>query len=156
MAIEANVMQAWLGVDGPSTVPRDLPTKVECVYLGPNPDATKKACSNCVSWASKDEQCYFMSPSQPVYGDMVCGYHIFGKPIDSFAKRLPMLPLTPATAGLISTPNGEGTSCSICKAYDRSTSKCYALANDAKDDFADVEPGGCCGRWTERDGTPEE
>lgn len=150
MTLNQAQRDAWLGLaaEVEHAAPETLPRQVDCCYTPPNPDGSKKACANCVMYATGDRSCYIHDPNLPIDEMDVCNYHVFGQPMVSFEKRLPMLPLQPEQSGLISTE--DGTSCSSCVHYDTVHSRCFALANEFHNDYAEVEPLGCCTLWEQR------
>ncbi len=153
--LPVNQLQAFLGTstDQRTVPPGDLPTPPEVVYVGPNPDSSRKKCENCVLYATAEETCYVLDSRIPISPTMVCSYHVYGEPMERFEYRLPMLPLTPEQSGLINTE--EGTSCSNCAAYDPVRSMCMRVSNMQHTDYAVVEPLGCCARWSERPFDPD-
>lgn len=129
-----------------------LPTLVQIVYTPPNPDKTRKACSNCVQYATAARQCYIHHPEQVIQPAQVCNYHVWTpSPMPTFPRRLPILPLTPEQSGLVSVPGG--TSCDICLAYS-AIDMDFGVCSAARDENivpavnATVETLGCCAKWT--------
>lgn len=125
------------------------PEPWEVLYTGPNPDGTRKKCKNCVMFATKAKECYLFSPSKTIEPDMICGYHVYGEPMEEFTNRLPMEYLDEETSGLETVKSG--TSCDNCQAYkkhdaDDGKGECSAVHVGGKP--ATVEGRGCCTRWT--------
>ena len=118
-----------------------MPEPSGVLYTNPNPDGSRKNCKNCVMFASKAEQCYIFAPDKTITADMVCGYHVYGKPLEVFEKRIPMDPVVTDLAGLEVVKGG--TSCDNCVAY--RDGECLAVYKDGKP--AKVEALGCCARW---------
>lgn len=121
------------------------------LYARPNPDGSRKKCGNCMMWVSGEEACAIHEKSQSVKESMVCGYHVFGKPMKAWMDHPGIEPVTPEFSGLEEV--GEGTSCDTCKHYEiQSVSKkkglCHAVAPEAgKEPPTPVDALGCCARW---------
>lgn len=142
MAVNVN---RWLGIsDTNAQAPVPQPTLAEVLYTPPNPDGSTKSCGNCVLYETARQTCYIHDPKLIISPEMVCGYHVYGEPMERFEYRLPMLPVTPEQSGLVLVEGG--TSCSSCKYYDQLESQCHATQNDGEPPF--VDPLGCCARWT--------
>lgn len=121
-----------------------LPTLLELLYVGPNPDGSRKKCGNCWKWAM-DQRC--LEVEGEIKEGQVCSLHIYGKPQDKMVDMGQAL-LSRARAGLIETPEGEGTSCDNCKYYQAEESLCRrAREPDSPDPGTKVDPKGCCNGW---------
>ncbi len=147
-------LQLWATGNAPETelIPRPLPGDV--LYVAPNPDKTRKMCENCFMWQSARQTCMIHDPGVIVVADMVCGYHVFGKPQTNGCVLQDAQFVEPETSGLEQVPGG--TSCDNCKNYRRHATtqgSCVAVA-DPEDPNADamVEALGCCTRWRAADG----
>lgn len=139
-------------VAAPAPPPAPLPTPSEVLYLGPNSDGTRKACSNCYAYAPGQRRCYIHQPTLDVDPAAVCGYHVFTrKTVENFSPefRLPMDYVTPAQSGLVRVPGG--TSCDLCSFYEPTgleTGLCHGVADvRGSNEPAQVHPLGCCARW---------
>ncbi|MBD3291595.1 MAG: hypothetical protein GF393_01615 [Armatimonadia bacterium] len=136
--------------------PRPFPFGV--LYADPNPDGSRKSCTNCALWDGDARQtCMIFDLNVVVTGEMVCGYHVFGARRhpgpDLDAHRVSMDPVVPEQAGLETVPGG--TSCDVCHFYDAGTGRCHLVADpeDPKRD-ALVDPLGCCAAWRRALGYP--
>lgn len=156
-------LAAWMG-QGQQAEPVRL-TLADLLYAPPNPDMTRKRCSNCLLWLGERgdgatpgrEECFIHASDVVVLGDMVCGYHVYGVPMGA-ASNLPpregMQPVTAELSGLCQPP--DGSSCEVCAHY-RSTGHsgvCAAAFEEDTDDDGDamnavVQPNGCCAAWRE-------
>lgn len=116
-----------------------VPDKSEALYVGPNPDGSRKSCANCMMW-SRDNRCTIHAADLKITGDMVCGYHVYGDPLDKRIDHLGLDAVTPKESGLIVAPKG-GTSCDNCYFF-TAAQHCAALDGKPK-----VHPKGCCSRW---------
>ncbi len=123
------------------------------LYVLPNPDSTRKSCSNCPMWVSQSNRCTIHGPDQEVQRDDVCGYHVFGMPVPS--HKWPPKPqggypkgtwVTPKFSGLEHVPGG--TSCDTCRYYIAKglAGLCNKVAG-ADGQQAKVEALGCCAAW---------
>jgi len=140
----------------PTEVPR--PTPGEVIYADPNPDGSRKSCSNCMMWV-KDNQCLIHEKGLKVPANMVCGYHVYGKPMDKWMDHPGMMPVKPETSGLIVAI--YGTTCNICLWFDVGTPDsdtlnqeeggfCLAVKHTEEEDIdAEIAGFGCCSRWVE-------
>lgn len=144
--------------DRPARVP--YPPLSGVLYAGPNPDGTRKACSNCYKWIVTGQCVEVAGEINPT---QVCGYHVFGKPQVSTPlmrsdTELIMPGMTAEEAGLIETPGGEGTSCELCRFFtpdgqDPMLGLCNAVGSVDGLPPVVVDAFGCCARW-ERGGRP--
>lgn len=124
------------------------PTADEVLYDAPNPDGSRKRCGNCYKFVTVDGSC--VEVSGPIAPGQVCGLYVFGSPSGvappiNGARKVP-----PKAAGLISTPDGMGTACEICRFVTPQADDmglCNAVG--AGDGFPPVmvERLGCCTRW---------
>jgi hypothetical protein len=81
-----------------------------------------------------------------VPGTAVCGYHVFGTPLDRWYQIKGIKPVQPSQSGLEIVPGG--TSCRNCKAYEsngKGKGLCHLVYDEGKP--ANVEALGCCARW---------
>ncbi len=120
----------------------DQPEAWGVVYATPNPDGSRKNCVNCMMW-SRDEKCSIHEEGQRVESEDVCGYHVYGKPMDKRMAHPGMDPLKPIYSGLDHV--GGGTSCDICTYY-RPGGFC-AKVQDGHGNMASVHAKGCCAAW---------
>lgn len=109
------------------------------MYAGPNPDGSRKNCGNCMMW-SKDNRCTIHAANREITAGMVCGFHVYGEPMDKRMDHPGLKTVTPSESGLIVAPPG-GTSCDNCSFY--AARKCMALLGKPS-----VHPKGCCARWS--------
>lgn len=119
------------------------PTKAQVAYSPPNPDESRKSCSNCHLWVTT-KSCLIHKKDIYIPANAICVYHLFGKPKDEWID-LKVEPISAELSGLSVVP--DGTSCDTCKAFDDGKSKCKAL--DSDNDH--VKPKGCCGMWTPKE-----
>jgi hypothetical protein len=117
-----------------------LPTLPEVTYAAPNPEGSRKACRNCVFFATADQACLIFAKDVTVKPTMVCGYHVPGSPGKDWIK-LPLDPQDPKMAGMI--PTKDGTSCDLCTYYD--VGRCRGVSGPNK-----VQAKGCCTRWSQK------
>jgi hypothetical protein len=126
---------------------------------------TRKRCGNCALWLGErgdgtrgKEECFIHAEDVVVLENMVCGYHVFGRPMGGdVPARENMQPVDPELSGLCQP--AEGSSCELC-AHWRGTGgragTCAAAYEDDVDDLgepihATVEANGCCAAWSEAD-----
>lgn len=124
-----------------------LPFAWGVLYAHPNPDGSPKQCRNCLMW-SRDQKCSIHSASLDVPPDAICGYHIFGEPMDKRMKHPGMDPVDPATSGFDIIP--AGTYCGSCIYYEGTSEYKGVCHGVAKSDGAPPQPVafmGCCARW---------
>jgi hypothetical protein len=122
------------------------PTLSDVVYATPNPDGSRKACANCFLYIGAVGRCVIHAPDLPIRPSAVCGYHVFGVPLEEMPPMIEVEPQDPALTGLI---NAHGTSCDICTWYERKTKDrgiCHGVIDD-KGAPAGVQALGCCARW---------
>lgn len=121
-----------------------LPEAWGVLYANPNPDDSRKQCINCMMW-SRDDRCSIHEDSVEVTEDHVCGYHVYGEPMDERMDHPGMAAVTSELSGLTLIPGG--TSCDICRLYfAEEGNKCLgAVGSDGN--LLDVQPKGCCARW---------
>lgn len=132
-------------------VPRPEPADV--LYTPPNPDGSRKACLNCALYAAAARECFIHAENLKIAPTKVCGYHVFApQPVQTFPKRLPILPVTPDLSGLESMPGGA--SCDLCVWYvpvGMDDGECLAVATSGMPELnAAVQPKGCCARMRPR------
>lgn len=129
--------------EGPAQAP--LPNEV--VYTHPNPDSSKKNCSNCMFF-TETEQCIIHRPEIHVSAEMICSYHIYGKPLRKHIDRGQDF-MDPDISGLAIVPGG--TACLDCRFYTQRAAGglCSAMADAVTGEVpALVEALGCCARWS--------
>ncbi len=124
------------------------PTPGGALYVEPNPDGTRKLCDNCIMWVRTADQCVIHSKDTEVKKSMVCGYHVYGKPMDKWMDHPDIVPVEPKYSGLEEV--GEGTSCDNCYHYHED--KCYAIApKDGETPPVPVDDLGCCALWIRKE-----
>lgn len=148
MAIEPRKLMAMIGErQGRPSAP--LPAAWGVLYAAPNPDGSRKQCANCPMWASSGEQCSIHDPEVEVTADHVCGYHVFGPPMDQHPVHHGMQFVDPGNSGLERIEGG--TSCDTCRWYEESVPDsgwCYAVADqESMAPPTSVGRLGCCARW---------
>lgn len=138
-----------LGALGQQNGGGPLPMPSGALYRHPNPDGTRKACGNCVFWDSADERCVIHPLNVEVKASFWCGYHIFGKPLESWVHFENIQPVTPDLSGLIDA--GPGVNCGSCKFYrDQGNGKglCWGVSRpDDRKPPQPVEIMGICARF---------
>lgn len=123
--------------------PRPEPWAV--LYAKPNLDGSRKKCSNCVFWVV-DSRCVLHKKDLVISEDFICGYHVYGSPLNDWKQFKSIDPLDPDLSGLERIEGG--TSCDTCKwSYEKDDKNwCKAvMGKDGKD--AEIQPKGCCSRW---------
>lgn len=125
----------------------------EVVYAQPNLDGTRKQCANCMMYEAPAQLCAIHDTDVIISPDMVCGYHVYGRPVDGADEehRQYMDPVLPELSGLELITGG--TSCDTCEHYvptGTMSGQCEAVA-DPDEPSANyvVAPLGCCARWSE-------
>jgi hypothetical protein len=123
------------------------PSPSDVLYVPPNADGSRKLCSNCSFYVSPDFRCLILPLDKFVGRHAVCGYHVYGTPLEKRPRSFHAVPLTPEQVGLIST---WGTSCDRCAWYKAPEGKtaalCFGVYKDGQP--LHVEPLACCTRWT--------
>jgi hypothetical protein len=117
-----------LGQSKPDQTPLPFPSGV--LYRPPNPDGSRKNCSNCILWAKADNRCTIHSKDIRVTSDLNCGYHIFGEPLPAWVDFPGIMPVTPDLSGLRFA--GPGNACAGCLFYERRDNEnglCWGVAN---------------------------
>ncbi len=122
-----------------------LPEPWGVLYAPPNRDGSRKSCANCFMW-SKDKRCLIHDRDREIAPDAVCGYHVFGKPLDRWVNR-GVQALDPALTGLAKVPGG--TSCDLCLWFEKGM--CLAVRGPDGNP-AQVQGKGCCARWEPKQG----
>lgn len=128
------------------------PKPNEVLYTPPNADGSRKKCANCTLYESPPRTCMIHAADVLVEADDVCGYHVYGRPLDGATSghREFMQAVDPELSGLAKVPGG--TSCDTCAHYTPSgtlAGTCGAVSDPEEDAPALVQPLGCCARWTE-------
>lgn len=142
-------LQLWATGSAPEVdyVPR--PELGDVLYVAPNPDNSRKMCENCFMWQAKRETCMIHDPGIIVLADMVCGYHVYGKPQTDGCVLQDVQFVEPETSGLEQV--SSGTSCDNCEHYRQhaQTEGACRAVGDSEDSEADamVKALGCCARW---------
>lgn len=118
------------------------------LYTPPNPDGSPKMCQNCIMW-SQDQRCSIFPADFNVPHDGICGYHVFGQPMETRPDHPGMMPVDPELAGFDII--AQGTYCGSCIYYEHKSGEkgvCHAVAKekDAKPPQP-VDFMGCCARW---------
>lgn len=126
-----------------------LPKVTGALYRHPNPDGSRKACRNCIMWVSSENRCAIHGKDQAVTGDLVCGYHIFGTPMEKGMDHPGMQAVTPDVSGL--RPAGPGVACASCRFYEDKgggQGLCYGVSKDGdRRPPVPVELLGWCARY---------
>lgn len=98
-----------------------------------------------------------MEVAGEIAAEQVCGYHAFGKSQPTVLVTEAQTKIRPIEAGLIDTPDGEGTSCDLCRFFeqdinDATLGLCNAIGGFDGLPPVIVEPMGCCARWEVKSG----
>lgn len=129
-------------------MPPQLPKAWGVLYAPPNPDGTPKACVNCFLWVSGESRCVIHERHVEVPASAVCGYHVFGFPMQRWINIPGLAPVDPALSGLEDT--GDGTICGTCRFYKPladGNGLCRAVAAADGHPPQEVQEYGCCARW---------
>lgn len=114
----------------------------------PNPDGSRKTCGNCMMWVRTD-QCAIHDPGLPVSEEHICGYHVYGQPMDEWMDHPGIQPVNPEYSGLEHVPGG--TSCDICIYYeqvDDEMGMCHQVADpEIHSPPVPVSALQCCAAW---------
>ncbi len=127
-----------------------LPEAWGVLYTKPNPNETSKMCANCIMWSSEDQRCSFHPEDLEVPYNAICGYHVFGQPMEFRMDHPFMDPVDPKLSGFEVVPNG--TFCGSCVYYEPTSErkgKCWAVAKKDGKPPQEVDLLGCCARWEE-------
>jgi len=104
-----------LGALGQPREPAPLPTPSGALYRKPNPDGSRKRCGDCMMWV-REKRCLIHEKSLEVTDDLVCGFNVFGAPLDKWMEHPGgRMPVTPEESGL--RPAGPGVACASCRFY---------------------------------------
>lgn len=125
-----------------------LPFAWGVLYARPNADGSMKSCRNCYAWVPSMNRCVIHPAGVRVTAQMVCGYHVPGRPLDRWADLPGLEPVDPALSGLARV--GEGTVCGTCVYFERTSDAggvCHGVAADDRHPPQPVEMMGCCARW---------
>lgn len=143
----------------------------DVLYSPPNPDGTRKRCSNCVFWLgytgptmSHDhaapapggrEECFLHAADVITTASMVCGYHVFGSGLQGAARppRENMAPVLPEYSGLMQPE--DGSSCDCCSYFTgvsslEGTCGVASEPDEPEPMAALVHKNGCCAAWHEK------
>ena len=134
--------------DNPTAEQAPLPFAWGVLYAKPNPDDTPKMCGNCIMWSFRDQKCSIHKASLEVLYDAICGYHVFGKPMENRPEHPGMDPVDPGLSGFDIVPGG--TYCGSCIYYeDHGEGKgvCHGVAKTNGVPPQPVDFMGCCARW---------
>lgn len=107
---------------------------------------------NCVMWSWNDQKCSIHPKSLHVPPFGVCGYHVFGVPMETRMEHPGMDPVDPALSGF-DTNVGPGTFCGSCIYYEPTSEDkgaCWAVAGKDQIPPHPVDLMGCCARWEGR------
>lgn len=129
-----------------------LPFASGVLYANPNPDGSQKSCRNCFMWVAGENRCIIHPPEVEVMPAHICGYHVFGMPLERWAEIPGLDPVDPALSGLELV--GEGTVCGTCVYYEptgRGKGLCYGVAGVDRYPPQPVQLMGCCARWEGRE-----
>lgn len=157
MTIGGDRLGAMLGTDPDpdlvGQVPKPQPDQVG--YVRPNLAGARKMCGNCYKFIEGGLCLEVAGKIQP---GQVCNYHVPGQPFPAgtvppagLARRM-----SPRIAGLMQTPNDEGTSCNNCRWYGATTGMgdnpmeevgACGRVDDPPGVPATVEALGCCDAW---------
>jgi len=121
----------------------------DTLYAHANPDGSRKRCQACALWLVGLDQCWIHNPDVFVSGDMVCGYHVFGRPLTVAPVRENLDFVDPEFSGLTLVPGGS--SCDTCAFYTpqgMTEGTCTALREGPAEEHPIVAALGCCTKWT--------
>lgn len=125
-----------------------LPTPGEALYRHPNTDGTPKACRNCMMYVPSENRCVIHDRGLEVTEDLICGYHIFGVPMEKWMEHPGMEALTPDLSGLRNA--GSGLVCANCRFFEdlgNGKGNCSGVADpNTGQPPASVELMGFCAR----------
>ena len=127
-----------------------LPEAWGVLYAPPNPDDTAKMCANCIMWSFQDQRCTIHPEDLEVPYNAICGYHVYGQPMELRMDHPGMAPVDPKLSGFDIVPNG--TYCGSCAFYEPTSDlkgNCWAVAKPDGKPPQKVEFMGCCTRWVE-------
>jgi hypothetical protein len=119
-----------------------LPTLGDLLYVEPAPGNAKRNCDNCMMWV-RTNKCVIHSKSKAIQAKDVCGYHVYGQPMEEWMDHPGMQPVNPKYSGL--THVEEGTHCGNCMHF--SGDRCTAAKTDKGTSHPPVDVNGCCARW---------
>ncbi len=126
-----------------------LPMPDGALYRHPNPDGTRKSCMSCIMWVSGENRCVIHARDREVPGDFVCGYHVFGVPMEKWMDHPGIMSVTPDISGL--RPAGAGVACGNCRFYqDLGNGKglCHGVSDpETRRPPVPVESRGWCARY---------
>jgi hypothetical protein len=103
------------GIPVQNPEPASLPFAWGVLYRAQNPDTSRKRCVNCIFWVEKERKCVLHSPTIQVDDQDMCGFHVFGKPMETYQQFPGIQYLDPKFSGLRDA--GSGVSCANCKYY---------------------------------------
>jgi hypothetical protein len=114
------------------------------LYTPPNPDGSNKKCENCFMWC-KTEQCLIFPATKKISKDMICGYHVFGTPLDQWFDR--GIDYADEYCSGLETVR-DGTSCDSCRHYEGSDlAGICTIVQQENGQQAEVKAKGCCAAW---------
>lgn len=130
------------------------PSPDQVLYVKPTGTGEGRLCRNCVLWDASGQRCVIHKKSLRVNAEMVCGYHVYGKPLARWIDFSGIEPVDPNLSGLVQVSE-PGTACGNCAAFesagDRTTAGlCLGVGTEVKNGWkpAQVDAYGCCSRWT--------
>jgi hypothetical protein len=126
-----------------------LPMPGGALYRPPNPDGSRKSCGNCIMFVSKENRCVIHSRSLEIGDDLMCGYHVYGTPMERWMDHPGIMPVTPDLSGLRWA--GPGVACASCKFYVAQSNEggtCIAVSDpNTRKPGVPVESRGWCARY---------
>lgn len=138
-----------LGALGENADWAPLPAPDGALYRHPNPDGSRKRCENCFMFVPSEQACIIHFRDQKVESTDICGYHIFGQPMDKWMDHPGMQPVTPDISGLRRV--GGGAVCASCRFYrdqGNGMGLCYGVSKpDDRKPPQPVELMGWCARF---------
>jgi hypothetical protein len=136
------------GIPVQNPEPAPLPFAWGALYRAPNADDSRKRCVNCVFWVEKERRCVLHAPDLQVDAQDMCGFHIFGKPTETYQHFEGIQYLDPKLSGFRDA--GSGVSCANCRYYlvvDQTHGLCRAIASENRKPPQPVDSLGWCARY---------
>ena len=127
-----------------------LPMAWGVLYAAPNPDGSRKKCENCMMF-SMDNRCSIHDEALEITVNHVCGYHVYGVPMDERMPHEGLMPVDPKMSGLEVVVGG--TSCDTCRYIigdEEDGANACAVVATPEGTPQPVAPLGCCARWEAR------
>jgi hypothetical protein len=126
-----------------------LPKPDGALYRHPNPDGSRKSCASCIMWVSKEDRCVIHPKDLHIDSDQMCGYYVYGQPLENWIDHAGIMPVTPDLSGLRMA--GPGVACASCKFYtyrDENTGFCRGISDPkTRKPPVQVESRGWCARY---------